>query len=182
MSEKEAGSVLTSENAADFYANRLGLADREVAEAVVEETPTEPVAETDQSEPAAEDDAKKLGMPVDKQVGASEERPLMETKLGPSKASYTIHHPDKVIDIGSVRTPEKERGKGHASKMMQYLHEKADEMGYDTKLLASPLDKKTKLEQLVKFYKKHGYELTGEKGNQAGEPEMIRKHKKLTKQ
>jgi hypothetical protein len=58
MSEKEAGSVVTSENSADFYANRLGLADREVAEAVVEETPNEPVAETDQSEPAAEDDAK----------------------------------------------------------------------------------------------------------------------------
>jgi len=56
MSEKEAGSVVTSENSADFYANRLGLADREVAEAV--ETPTEPVADTDQSEPAAEDDAK----------------------------------------------------------------------------------------------------------------------------
>ena len=132
------------------------------------------------SENKAEFDAKKLGMPVDKQVGTNEERPLMETKFGPSKASYTIHHPDKVIDIGSVRTPEKERGKGHASKMMNYLHEKADELGYDTKLLASPLDKKTKLEQLVKFYKKHGYELTGEKGNQAGEPEMIRKHKKLT--
>ena len=58
MSEKEAGSVLTSENAADFYANRLGLADREVAEAVVEETPNEPVAETEQSRPEAEDDAK----------------------------------------------------------------------------------------------------------------------------
>jgi hypothetical protein len=58
MSEKEAGSVVTSENSADFYANRLGLADREVTEAVVEETPNEPVADTDQSEPAAEDDAK----------------------------------------------------------------------------------------------------------------------------
>jgi hypothetical protein len=58
MSEKEAGSVVTSENSADFYANRLGLADREVAEAVVEETPNEPVADTDQSEPVAEDDAK----------------------------------------------------------------------------------------------------------------------------
>ncbi len=58
MSEKEAGSVVTSENAADFYANRLGLADREVSEAVVEETPTEPVAEAEQSEPTADDDAK----------------------------------------------------------------------------------------------------------------------------
>jgi GNAT superfamily N-acetyltransferase len=132
------------------------------------------------SENKAEFDAKKLGMPVDKKLGNSEERPLMESKLGPTRASYTLHHPDKYIDIGSIRTPEKERGKGHASKMMNYLHEKADELGYDTKLLASPLDKKTKLEQLVNFYKKHGYELTGKKGNQAGEPEMIRRYKKLT--
>jgi hypothetical protein len=58
MSEKEAGSVLTSENSADFYANRLGLADREAPEATVEETPAEPVAETEQSKPEAEDDAK----------------------------------------------------------------------------------------------------------------------------
>jgi hypothetical protein len=58
MSEKEAGSVVTSENSADFYANRLGLADREAPEAVVEETPTEPVVEAEQSKPEAEDDAK----------------------------------------------------------------------------------------------------------------------------
>jgi len=58
MSEKEAGSVLTSENSADFYANRLGLADREAPEAVVEQTPTEPVVEAEQSKPEAEDDAK----------------------------------------------------------------------------------------------------------------------------
>ena len=54
MSEKEAGSVVTSENSADFYANRLGLADRETPEAVE----TEPVVEAEQSKPAAEDDAK----------------------------------------------------------------------------------------------------------------------------
>ena len=54
MSEKEAGSVLTSENSADFYANRLGLADRETPEAVE----TEPVVEAEQSKPEAEDDAK----------------------------------------------------------------------------------------------------------------------------
>ena len=59
MSEKEAGSVLTSENAADFYAQRLGLADRgEAPEAVVEETPTEPSVEDDQSEPEQQEEAK----------------------------------------------------------------------------------------------------------------------------
>lgn len=120
----------------------------------------------------------KLNQLKEKKLGTNEDRPLYETKLGPSTASFTIHHPDKYIDIGSVRTPEKQRGGGHASKLMEYLHAKADELGYDTKLLASPLDKKTKLDKLVKFYQKHGYELTGAKGNAAGEPEMIRKHKK----
>jgi GNAT superfamily N-acetyltransferase len=133
------------------------------------------------SENKAEYDAEKMGMPTDKKVGKDTERVLMESKFGPTKASYTIHHPDKVIDIGSLRTPEKERGKGHASKMMKYLHEKADELGYSTKLLASPLDKKTKLNALVEFYKKHGYELTGTKGNAAGEPNMVRKYKKQDK-
>lgn len=58
MSEKEAGQVLTSENAAEFYANRLGLADKsEPTVAVAEETPTEPVEEVEQSEPE-QDEAK----------------------------------------------------------------------------------------------------------------------------
>ena len=59
MSDKEAGQVLTSENAAEFYANRLGLAespkDAEAADA-------EPVAETEQSEPKeAEKEANQEG-------------------------------------------------------------------------------------------------------------------------
>jgi len=49
MSEKEAGSVVTAENAADFYAQKLGLADKPEAEAVQ----TEPVEE-EQSEPDEE--------------------------------------------------------------------------------------------------------------------------------
>jgi chromosome segregation ATPase len=54
MSEKEASSVVTSENSGEFYAQRLGLATEPAAEAVVETTPTEPVAEVQQSEPEAE--------------------------------------------------------------------------------------------------------------------------------
>jgi len=46
MSEKEASSVLTSENSAEFYANKLGIADRSEDEAVE----TEPSEVTDQSE------------------------------------------------------------------------------------------------------------------------------------
>lgn len=56
MSEKEASSVLTSENAADFYAQKLGLATETTTEAV--ETTPEPVVEEPQSEPEAESEAK----------------------------------------------------------------------------------------------------------------------------
>jgi hypothetical protein len=60
MSEKEASQVLTSENAAEFYANRLGLAESPAETEAVEET--EPVAEDDQSEPKeAEKEANQEG-------------------------------------------------------------------------------------------------------------------------
>jgi hypothetical protein len=61
MSDKEAGQVLTSENAAEFYANRLGLAESPADTEAVEETP-EPVAEEEQSEPKeAEKEANQEG-------------------------------------------------------------------------------------------------------------------------
>ena len=50
----QAANVLTSENAADFYAQRLGLAD--APEAVADE-PSEPVQDSEQSEPVAEKEA-----------------------------------------------------------------------------------------------------------------------------
>jgi hypothetical protein len=51
MSDKEAGQVLTSENSAEFYANRLGLADQPEVEAVQ----TEPAEEAERSEPVIEE-------------------------------------------------------------------------------------------------------------------------------
>lgn len=61
MSDKEASQVLTSENAAEFYANRLGLAESPADTEAVEETP-EPVAEDEQSEPKeAEKEANQEG-------------------------------------------------------------------------------------------------------------------------
>ena len=60
MSDKEASQVLTSENAAEFYANRLGLAESESEPVAVDET--EPVAEDEQSEPKeAEKEANQEG-------------------------------------------------------------------------------------------------------------------------
>jgi len=59
MSDKEAGQVLTSENAAEFYANRLGLAESPVDTEAVD---SEPVAEERQSEPKeAEKEANQEG-------------------------------------------------------------------------------------------------------------------------
>jgi chromosome segregation ATPase len=61
MSEKEAGQVLTSDNAAEFYANRLGLAESPAPAEAVEE-PTEPTEVVEQSEPEeAEAEAKQEG-------------------------------------------------------------------------------------------------------------------------
>jgi uncharacterized FlaG/YvyC family protein len=52
MSEKEASSVLTSENSAEFYANKLNLAERD-DDVAVEDSP-EPSEESEQSESVAE--------------------------------------------------------------------------------------------------------------------------------
>ena len=59
MSEKEASQVLTSDNAAEFYANRLGLAE---SPAPSEAEESEPVEVVEQSEPEeAEAEAKQEG-------------------------------------------------------------------------------------------------------------------------
>jgi len=56
---KQASSIVTSENLAEFHADKLGLASNESpTAATVEETPVEPAAEKGQSEPGlAEDEA-----------------------------------------------------------------------------------------------------------------------------
>jgi len=56
---KQASSIVTSENLAEFHADKLGLASEESpTAATVEETPVEPAAEKGQSEPGlAEDEA-----------------------------------------------------------------------------------------------------------------------------
>lgn len=62
---REAQSVVTSSNAADFYAERLGLAEVQEEPAAVEQT--EPVAEEEQlSEPIAEEEATETEKPKDK--------------------------------------------------------------------------------------------------------------------
>ena len=58
MSEKEAGHVLTSENAATFYAERLGLADSPTEAVADAPEASEPEAVTEQSEPNEAETAK----------------------------------------------------------------------------------------------------------------------------
>jgi len=62
MSEKEASHVLTSDNSAEFYANRLGLADQPEVEAVQAE-PTEVVEERSEPEIEKEQEEKPKGNP-----------------------------------------------------------------------------------------------------------------------
>ena len=62
MSDKEAGQVLTSENSAEFYANRLGLADQPEVEAVQTE-PTEVVEERSEPEIEIEQEEKPKANP-----------------------------------------------------------------------------------------------------------------------
>ena len=50
----QAANVVTSENSADFYAQRLGLAD---APETVADEQSEPVKDSEQSEPVAEKEA-----------------------------------------------------------------------------------------------------------------------------
>ena len=62
MSEKEAGNVITSDNSAEFYANRLGLADQPEVEAVQAE-PTEVVEERSEPEIEKEQEEKPKANP-----------------------------------------------------------------------------------------------------------------------
>ena len=62
MSDKEASQVLTSDNAAEFYANRLGLAESPADTEAVEEQSAEPEVQEEQSEPKeAEKEANQEG-------------------------------------------------------------------------------------------------------------------------
>ena len=94
MSEvvRTADSVLTSENSADFYANKLGLASEEapVAAEAVEETPdSEPTIKAEaESESEAEDEAQVTDKPkqnpkLEKRFSELTKRCLLYTSPSP---------------------------------------------------------------------------------------------------
>ena len=98
---------------------------------------------------------------------------IVDEKIGNSTMSYQLGD-DGVLKIFSLRTPQSKRGQGSATQAMNQIVQRADEYGIPIKLDASPLDKKTRLDKLVNFYKKFGFEPTGEKVNALGEPVMMR--------
>ncbi len=97
-----------------------------------------------------------------------------EIKIGDARLSYKIDDEDKIIDLWSIRVAQAKRKKGAANEGLRWLTNKADELGYEIRLIASPLDKRTRADTLVKFYKNHGFELTGKSANPVGDPFMLR--------
>lgn len=95
-------------------------------------------------------------------------------KHGKSTIEYCMD--DDVVDLFSLRTPASSRGQGEAKQAMLAFLKETDHEGLTIKLLASPLDKKTKIDKLVTFYRSLGFVVTG-KGNMAGEPTMERQPK-----
>jgi GNAT superfamily N-acetyltransferase len=112
------------------------------------------------------------------QTGQPFQSGIVDEKIGNSTVSYQLGD-DGILKIFSLRTPQLKRGQGSATEAMNQIVQRADESGIPIKLDASPLDKKTSLNKLVNFYKKFGFEPTGETVNIIGEPVMMRVPKTL---
>lgn len=95
---------------------------------------------------------------------------------GMAKVVYQNSH--GVIDIASVRVPQKYRRKGAARKALGEFLAATDAAGLTVKLIASSLDKKTHTWKLVRFYESLGFKITGERANALGDPWMQRDPKK----
>jgi hypothetical protein len=102
---KQAGSIVTSENLADFNANKLGLASEESpTAATVEETPVEPAAEKGQSEPKlAEDEA--TGTEEKKQNPKLEKRFSELTRQRKEAEAKVKELEDRLAARESIREP-----------------------------------------------------------------------------
>lgn len=103
-----------------------------------------------------------------------------EAKFGDTRITYGIAYDGKSAEIISVRTPANKRKAGSARAALEAFIKQADEAGMTLKLGASPLDKKTHLGKLVRFYQSLGFELTGRTINAAGEPELVRPARSAT--
>lgn len=96
-----------------------------------------------------------------------------DAKIGDTTITYWVH-PDQV-HIASVRTPASKRRKGSARRAMEAFLAAVDrDRRMPVHLLASPLDKRTTLARLVRFYQSLGFQLTGQTGNMAKDPVLVR--------
>lgn len=95
-------------------------------------------------------------------------------KLGNTTLIYGVASDGKSAEIISVRTPATKRKAGSARAALETFLAETDARGMTVKLGASPLDSKTQLGKLVRFYQSLGFEPTGRSINAAGEPEMVR--------
>jgi hypothetical protein len=102
---KQAGSIVTSENLAEFNADKLGLASEESpTAATVEETPVEPAAEKGQSEPElAEDEA--TGTEEKKQNPKLEKRFSELTKARKEAEARAEELEKRLVAIESKQAP-----------------------------------------------------------------------------
>ena len=95
-------------------------------------------------------------------------------KFGDTTIIYGVSSDGASAEIISVRTPAAKRKAGAARRALEAFIREADQQGLALTLGASPLDRKTHLGKLVKFYQSLGFELTGRTINTAGEPAMAR--------
>jgi len=105
--------------------------------------------------------------------------PSTSSKTAAVGDSKVIYQPTSDgIELISLRTPAAKRNKGSGRDALKSLTDAADEANMPVKLTASPLDKRTYLVKLVRFYQSMGFELTGKSGNMAGDPIMVRQPSK----
>lgn len=97
-----------------------------------------------------------------------------DAKVGSARIWFYVDHARRLVDISSVRVPAAKRGSGEGRAALAYALGIADKLRYQAQLAASPLDKRTKLDRLVRFYEGQGFERTGESVNPLGHPKMSR--------
>lgn len=95
-------------------------------------------------------------------------------KLVVEKATAVYRLTDEKLEVYSVRVPRAHRKRGHATALMEELLQMADARGLPVALSASPLDRATRTDRLVAFYRKFGFEPDGTFANPAGDPNMVR--------
>jgi hypothetical protein len=87
---------------------------------------------------------------------------------------FYVDHARRLVDVASIRVPRRHRGQGEAGRALRHVLDLADDLHYDVKLDASPLDDRTHPERLARWYESYGFRRTGETVNPLGHPRMLR--------